>query len=220
MARAEYFIQAGDATVQIGIVTCGDESLAYTLTTEERILQERFSEAGLEVNVELRTIHGGLFPYKDDFDGGNKFLQSDYDDKPGFQQYNQQQPLGSQHIVQINTKEGEKEEISSQKLEDSLLSTLEWLQFDVISHVLVADVGEGVVIAYTCKQGNVIVVWDGREHIDLNFFSFAETEKLAEKMVAGFIHYASRGKKLAAALRDDFPRGIGRVVNFKADLQS
>jgi hypothetical protein len=63
-------------------------------------------------------------------------------------------------------------------------------------------------------------VWDGREHVDLNLFSFHETEGDLETFVTSFMYIASGKSSLDIniGLRDDMPRGIGRVVNFKSDL--
>jgi hypothetical protein len=106
----------------VGIVSCGDDLVAYNLETEESKLREHFAKAGMDVNVELRTIHGGLYTSIYDFDGVRKCLNSDYDSRPGQEQYFQQQPLGSQHIFQVVPKKNSGVvNFTPQRLDDALV---------------------------------------------------------------------------------------------------
>jgi hypothetical protein len=212
-------MQAGDSSIELGIVSCGDDLVAYNLETEEFKLREHFAKAGMDVHVELRTIHGGLFHYDDDFDGGRKFVQSDYDSRPGQEQYSQQQPLGSQHIFQVVPKKNSGAvNLTPGSLDNALVKALAKINCKVSDHHHVGGIGDGVLIAQKCDNGNAILVWDGREHVDLNLFTFNETEGDTEIFVTTFINYASEKNTLDIGLRDDMPRGIGRVVNFKSDL--
>ena len=219
-ARGEFLIEAGDNKVELGVVSCGDDVVAYNLETEEFKLREQFAEADMEVSVELRTIHGGMFIFKEDFDGGNKFVQSDYDNRPGQEQYAQQEPLGSQHIFQVVPKNpGEDFSVSADDLDSALEKALEKIGCEVSSRHRFGDVGEGVVIAQKCNSANAVLVWDGREHIDLNLFTFEEDSDQAKFFVDSFIFYARKTSALNVGLRDDMPRGVGRAINFKSDLE-
>jgi hypothetical protein len=213
-------MQAGESSIELGIVSCGDDLVAYNLETEEFKLREHFAKAGMDVNVELRTIHGGLFHFIDDFDGGRKFTQSDYDNRPGQEQYSQQQPLGSQHIFQVVPKKGFLiENLTPERLDLALVKALSKINCkQVYGRHYVGGIGDGILIAQKCDIGNAILVWDGREHVDLNLFLFHETEGDPETFVTTFMYYATLKNTLNIGLRDDMPRGIGRVVNFKSDL--
>jgi hypothetical protein len=213
-------MQAGDSSIELGIVSCGDDLVAYNLETEESKLLEHFAKAGMDVNVELRTIHGGLFPFDDDYDGGRKFVHSDYDNRPGQEQYSHQQPLGSQHIFQVVPKKGNGVvNLTSERLDLALVKALAKINCKQVSgRHYVGGIGDGVLIAQKCDIGNAILVWDGRDHVDLNLFTFHETEGDPETFVTTFMYYASGKNTLSIGLRDDMPRGIGRVVNFKIDL--
>jgi hypothetical protein len=220
VARAEFLMQAGDSSIELGIVSCGDDLVAYNLETEEFKLREHFAKAGMDVNVELRTIHGGTFHFDDDFDGGRKFLQSDYDNRPGQEQYSQQQPLGSQHIFQVVPKKGFLiKNLTPERLDLALVKAFSKINCKQVSgRHYVGGIGDGILIAQKCDIGNAILVWDGREHVDLNLFLFHETEGDPEAFVSTFMYYAALKNTLNIGLRDDMPRGIGRVVNFKIDL--
>jgi hypothetical protein len=212
-------MQAGDSSIELGIVSCGDDLVAYNLQTEESKLREHFAKAGMDVNIELQTIHGGIFQYNHDYDGIRKFVHSDYDSRPGQEQYSQQQPLGSQHIFQVVPKtDSGVVNFTPQRLDDALVQALAKINCKVSGRHHVSGIGDGVLIAQTCDIGNAILVWDGREQVDLNLFTFQETEGDPEKFVTTFMSNASGGNTLDIGLRDDMPRGIGRVVNFKSHL--
>merc|ERR1712150_92316 len=76
--------------------------------------------------------------------------------------------------------------------------------------------GDGCVLFAFWEGGSCIVVWDGRNHIDLNLFTFQESKEFAKKFVLTFTKRKLRGFK--KKLHDEQPRGIGRVVNLASDL--
>jgi hypothetical protein len=219
VARGEFLLQAGDIKLELGVVASGDEYIANNLATLESMLEKEFNKKAMDVSVELRTIHGGLFHFEEEFEP-TKFLQSDYDNEPGEKQYEQQEPLGRQNIFQLEPAEGVKDvKLSSEKLSGVLEQSLDHIKFEVTSYHHVTDVGDGAVIAYFCKEGSLIAVWDGRQHVDINFFTFEESPGLPETFMGGFLHFVKEVEsKMHIPLRDDQPRGIGRVVNFPSDL--
>merc|ERR1712194_196700 len=78
------------------------------------------------------------------------------------------------------------------------------------------DVGDGGIILVTSPKGYVTLVWDGREHITVNFFTRMEDIGPPEKFAGSFLN--ASGQKLQVGLRDDQPRGINRVINFPSDM--
>ena len=66
------------------------------------------------------------------------------------------------------------------------------------------------------SKGNVIVLWDGRGHVDLNLFLYDEDDQFAKAFEKALTFEL---KVVQLALKDEQPRGIGRVVNFYGDLQ-
>ena len=67
------------------------------------------------------------------------------------------------------------------------------------------------------RKGSIVLVWDGRHHVDLNLFSYDESKDLADSFVETFTVIS--GNKLRVSLRDDQPRGIGRVVSFSSEIK-
>ena len=77
-------------------------------------------------------------------------------------------------------------------------------------------VGDGGLVVTWSVKGYVTLVWDGRENISLNFFTFAEGIGLPERFTKAFLK--ATGNKFQVGLRDDQPRGINRVINFPSDM--
>ena len=78
------------------------------------------------------------------------------------------------------------------------------------------NLGDGCVLAAVWPEGNVVVLWDGRKHVDINLFTYAESVEFADEFVSQF---KSTIPLLEIALRDEQPRGFGRVVNFLHDIE-
>ncbi|KAL3913522.1 MAG: hypothetical protein SGARI_000615 [Bacillariaceae sp.] len=78
------------------------------------------------------------------------------------------------------------------------------------------SVGDGGVILASSKDSNIIIVWDGKEHVDVNMFTFRQSEQLIDGFKDAFLKASAN--TLVVGLRDDQPRGIGHVVNFMSDI--
>ena len=78
-------------------------------------------------------------------------------------------------------------------------------------------VGDGGVVVSVSPKGSAVLSWDGRNHVGINLFSYNDRLELADSFVSSFVSFT--GKKLKVVLRDDFPRGTGRVINFQEDLK-
>jgi hypothetical protein len=65
----------------------------------------------------------------------------------------------------------------------------------VSGHHHLGGIGDGVLIAQKCDIGNAVLVWDGREQVDLNMFTFHETEGDPEISVTTFMYLASGGMR-------------------------
>jgi hypothetical protein len=239
VARAEFILDTLESeTVEIGVVTCGDIAYVYNLFTVEFHLKKTLTEK-YKVDVDLRTVNAGLFPFDYDFNPP-KFLQSDYDNVPGQTQFEEQEPLGRQNIFQLGPATGDKNgPISVGNLsslagsEINIDNLFHWFKqalitsgYDPSTGIFEKSpsVGDGVLILFSNKVCSTILVWDGRDHIDINFFTFKEgrnptnpSRGVPDMFLAGFLKQSKFTLKIN--LRDDQPRGIGRVVNFPSDLK-
>lgn len=223
VARAEFILDhEGEDTVEIGLVLCGEEMYVYNLEVVEHNLKERLTKQH-NVGVELRTINAGLFPYDYDFQP-KAFEQKDYDNEPGLKQYAEQKPLGRQNIFQLESTRPEVV-LTMEGLFHILKQSLQSAGYDASAGKFekATDIGDGGLIVYSSSVGNVILVWDGRSHVDISFFTFEEgrSEKaggdVPEKFINGLLKHSKH--ILRVNLRDDQPRGTGRVINFPSDLE-
>jgi spermidine synthase len=214
MARAEIVFQAGGKTSELGIASTDNEAANYAFEKLEKRLRLRLPGT----TIELRKIHGGLFNFKTNYNP-KAFTLSDYDDGTGKAHFAGQEPLGRQNIFQL---------VRAEEVTDDLELNMAWLWI-CLKNALAAikmkptrvrqypdHIGDGGIIFAFSDLGNVVLVWDGREHIDLNFFTYNEYVGMPEKFIGAFLHHSER--KLNVGLRDDQPRGIGRVINFPSDL--
>jgi len=76
--------------------------------------------------------------------------------------------------------------------------------------------GEGSLWHALWSFGNAAVLWDGRDGVNVNLYLNDENFDLAEQFLAEF---KAKVPSMRVILRDTFPRGTGRVVNFQKDLQ-
>ena len=76
--------------------------------------------------------------------------------------------------------------------------------------------GDGSVLAAFWPGGSIIFMWDGRIHFDMNIFTFFESKNLPEALA---LNLKQEIPGLVTILRDEQPRGYGRVVNFQKDMK-
>jgi spermidine synthase len=77
------------------------------------------------------------------------------------------------------------------------------------------NVGDGFVLVALWTDGSVVVLWDGKKHLDVNLFTYAGGEEIANLFIK---HLNTNLPLLATVLRDEQPRGTGRVVNHMRDI--
>jgi hypothetical protein len=75
--------------------------------------------------------------------------------------------------------------------------------------------GDGLVLSAFWHAGNVVVLYDGRKHVDINLFTYEQDIDIADEFE---MHFQKQIFLLGRGLRDEQPRGIGRVVNFDDDI--
>eukprot|EP00537_Pseudo-nitzschia_pungens_P001155 CAMPEP_0172368666 /NCGR_PEP_ID=MMETSP1060-20121228/28638_1 /TAXON_ID=37318 /ORGANISM="Pseudo-nitzschia pungens, Strain cf. cingulata" /LENGTH=1266 /DNA_ID=CAMNT_0013093337 /DNA_START=265 /DNA_END=4065 /DNA_ORIENTATION=- len=214
-SRAEFVFQADGKTYEYGVVSTFNAKVAYDYEKMEKRIKDRLSESS--VNVELRNIHGAMFRYNHNWNP-TTFKHEDYDSKPGREQFKNQKPLGRQNIYQFVKAAGVEGDLdlSMAKIDSYLTEALKSVQMEPSLSKQYEDVGDGGMILAVSPNGYITLVWDGREHVSVNFFTNEENIGAPEKFVGVFLN--SSGQKLQVGLRDDQPRGTNHVVNFPSDM--
>jgi spermidine synthase/S-adenosylmethionine/arginine decarboxylase-like enzyme len=215
--RAEINIRLGNEAVEFGLVSCGDLAIFHNLHTLEKKIERRLKRGDIPVSVEVVKIQGGVPTFNSDFNP-KEFPHTDYDQQPGDKQYAEQQPLGREAIIQFQLNSA-KESVKMpdfEEIKQILDSTLSTLKYEVTRSETYSDIGDGALILSEFKEGSVVLVWDGRYHIDINLFLFDDSKELADAVASTFVKFTQ--ENMQVGLRDDFPRGLGRVINFMDDL--
>lgn len=78
------------------------------------------------------------------------------------------------------------------------------------------DIGDGLALVAVSSRYSIIATWDGGSFIDFNLFLLSTALDFPS-----LLFDTVRNEKLAhwrLTRREDFPRGIGSVVNFKSDV--
>jgi len=192
IGHAKIRIQAGLDTYVLGAVVCQQERVAYIIESLEQSIVRRFEEQNISgIEVETVYIRGGLYPWMPDFEPNN-FKATDYDMAPALKQY---------------------------VLDTALNKALQAIDVDVTLHDEISEVGDGTVFVHVGSDASAVSVWDGRSHVDVNFFNSLDAEKpdLDDKFLKVLLQ--ELGGRFKVALRDDMPRGTGRVVNFAEDMR-
>lgn len=208
----EIDITIGRSVLGLDIISSNKQTGFKAYKVLEDKLAERLAQDGVEASIEVTSITGALFNFMHDYKP-REYVQEDYPLKPGNEQWEAQTPFGRKTVVQYDKGEGQ-ESLDSKgfvSLIDSFLKNSNLYQFEVYT-----DVGDGVVIVSDGKAGSLIAIWDGRNHVDLNIYMHDDKEIEIIQFLDDFTNLAKN--KLNMGLRDDFPRGTGRVMNFRADL--
>ena len=200
------------AVMELDILSTDAEKGFRQYKTLEETLNAKLATVDSKASAEVISVTGGLFNFQENFDP-HYYAQKDYPEQPGLDQYAAQKPLGRKTVVQFDKPE-KGDAIDEQgfvRLIDSSLAAQTLYKFDVYTNV-----GDGIVVVSDFGAGSVVAQWDGRSHADLSIFLHDDSEAQIKKFIDNFTKLAKG--KFDMGLRDDFPRGTGRVMNFKADL--
>eukprot|EP00797_Seminavis_robusta_P035388 Sro875_g214440.1 Polyamine aminopropyltransferase (834) ;mRNA; r:37576-40077 len=114
--------------------------------------------------------------------------------------------------------------ISSDNVVDALNFALNWILYDRDNGEESYQIqeftdfpGEGCVVVGYWPGGSATILWDGRDHIDANLFTFNENLRQANDFKENLLARISGWKSV---LRDQQPRGVGRIINFERDLHT
>mmetsp|Transcript_5711 Transcript_5711/g.14267 ORF Transcript_5711/g.14267 Transcript_5711/m.14267 type:complete len:638 (-) Transcript_5711:1391-3304(-) len=175
-------------------------------------------------NADSESVAGMVFKQRKDttIDFKNATFE-DYDSVSGLAQWYGQEPLAHQTIVKFEIPE--KIEVDAEKfkvrittlLKEALADTLEHFQDtseDQIS-VETTRIGDGFVTIATWSEGSIVGVWDGAVRFDISIFSLERSAKPCQKTLG-----ASLSEHMDHKSVDAFPRGTGRVMNFRSTFTS
>lgn len=173
------------------------------------------------LSARINVLNGGDWKFQENFEPSRVYLPEDYDQSEPLAQWLSQIPLGHQAIVQMepNPSYDKKVEIVNEQLltkaTNSAINAIDEAGLSEESVKKFCDVGEGCLFVSLFESGTLTVQWDGREHIDVIIFSLTEDIDIVNTFVDEFLTVIP---SYTTMLRDEQPRGIGRIVSYQRDL--
>jgi SAM-dependent methyltransferase len=213
---AQVLLNTTTSSLEVGYLASGDEYFFERLTKMVSTAQDIYPD----ITIEIRNVLGGRWREEkqhmsEDWEFSQVTVEDDYDNKNAKAQWESQVPLATQSMTQyINTVDGEPVKVNNESFVRGCSHAFESVVAQDV-HVY-RNVGEGLVCSGVWETGTAVLLWDGRFQVDFNLFSENDTEELKTFTV----HFFEGAEKLnlKQKLLDVQPRGYGRVVNFKSDL--
>lgn len=168
--------------------------------------------------AESEAVAGTVFEKRKDptIDFKNATFE-DYDSVSALEQFYSQEPLAAQTIVKYNVPSQDKSGKFESRMRKILTESLDKMTSEkskqcVDEHVSVEifKAGDGLLILASWSEGSIVGVWDGALRLDMSIFVLEPSARSVQKYLG-----VALGKYLKTNNLDAFPRGTGRVINFK-----
>eukprot|EP00980_Cylindrotheca_fusiformis_P018566 scaffold6155_cov108-Cylindrotheca_fusiformis.AAC.1 len=216
--RSQLLFNTTSSSLEISMAVSGDPFFIEELTKAVSATQEKTPN----ITLEIRNIVGGRWSEEkkqvcSDWEFSQVTVADDYNHDDARAQWRSQTAVAAQAMLQFsNYIDGAKSIVKREDLVNACNSVFS-TRTDFSLAVYDSDNfgADGTICAGTWDTGSAVISWDGRYQVDLNIFSENGIEE-----VEGF--EADMKMKLPTLdgwLRDIQPRGYGRVVNFKVDIE-
>jgi len=222
-----------DKTAEVGIIGSFDEGFVRKLVAISDTIEKK---TGLRTMID--KMFGGPVQHQKQYNP-EEYAPNSYSERDALRQYTYQSPLASQSVYQLQVQNAnEAKTISSGLIKDALdviigtssrYASPERVDFN-------AEVGDGSLSAVIVSDGHVIVTWDGAGRVTLNVMTVGEkydpvlygdyTDEVSDMVLAEHktdivdIFLSKLPASTTVDMRDQMPRGINRVVNFKYDINA
>merc|ERR1719232_705080 len=166
--RSEVLFNSSTSSLEMGVTSSGDRVFTKHLV---EVVSNIENKTGLLSDV--KNIQGGLWEYMEEFKP-KCFEPHDYDQSAPLKQWNSQRPVGFQSIFQLEGKRKISAAIVRYAFDNS------------VKPKIFNDVGDGLLFVSLMSGGIVIVVWDGKKHVDVNIFSYSLEQNYAKRILDKF----------------------------------
>jgi len=174
----------------------------------------------------IQNIYGGIWHYQPDFVPSKSYTPDDYDQTSSLEQWNSQVPLGHQVVFQMEPEESEKDnlvlsnDLVRAALELSILqSSLPLFEENDLKMIEeYNEAGDGHLLVSLWSGGSIVLLWNGKDHVDINI-SVYKSDEAFESIKAFEENFTNVISELKTILRDEQPRGVGRVVSYWNDIE-
>ena len=217
---------SNNGKLEMGMTSSGDFRYTQKYLRAVANLESQFGVKG-----DVRDLRGGLYLYYEDWKPDPYYLPQDYDQTSPYEQYKSQVPMGFQTLFQLGPK-NDKTKLATLGTEQMIQYLRQaWIEsMNVEGEKLVFHsypIGSGFVVSSTMITksldsttiigGSCMVVFDGNKLLNVNLFTYDENRDV-HKDFAGAILSGMKMKQLEVKLRDMQPRGYGKVLSFRSDL--
>eukprot|EP00548_Thalassiothrix_antarctica_P015362 CAMPEP_0194175700 /NCGR_PEP_ID=MMETSP0154-20130528/9699_1 /TAXON_ID=1049557 /ORGANISM="Thalassiothrix antarctica, Strain L6-D1" /LENGTH=997 /DNA_ID=CAMNT_0038889599 /DNA_START=61 /DNA_END=3055 /DNA_ORIENTATION=- len=217
---------SNNGKLEMGMTSSGDFRYTQKYLRAVANLESQFGVKG-----DVRDLRGGLYLYYEDWKPDPYYLPQDYDQTSPYEQYKSQVPMGFQTLFQLGPK-NDKTKLATLETEQMIQYLRQaWIEsMNVEGEKLVFHsypIGSGFVVSSTMITksldsttiigGSCMVVFDGNKLLNVNLFTYDENRDV-HKDFAGAILSGMKMKQLEVKLRDMQPRGYGKVLSFRSDL--
>lgn len=201
---SEIYVGDGKKTMSFGMIHEGNsESLQKLLRAQVKLDQTdvvKFSD------IRKVTIRGAMREQTNY--NPVTFSWADYDQRPGLEQFYNQRPVGIQTVFQLGLAPNSKKELSFPSIKNAFKIAMRKLDKD--STEAFHEIGDGGLYIGLSSKGQVVVTWDGAESVNVNIFVYDENANIYDLFAA---HFGENLPPLKLMLRDEQPRGYGKVIN-------
>eukprot|EP00522_Entomoneis_paludosa_P009895 CAMPEP_0172455196 /NCGR_PEP_ID=MMETSP1065-20121228/11940_1 /TAXON_ID=265537 /ORGANISM="Amphiprora paludosa, Strain CCMP125" /LENGTH=1595 /DNA_ID=CAMNT_0013207655 /DNA_START=24 /DNA_END=4811 /DNA_ORIENTATION=+ len=199
------FVDESGGHMELNVFSSGDPLFITHANEIPSKIEQQTNFSG-----KVKHVGGVAFTMQEDMDWTQSFVPQDFEQDAPYKQWKSQQPEGLQTIFQFKSSA----ELARSQIEELLSAALKKLSIDTVAEEF-ADHGDGSLFIASWSEGNVVVLWDGKDNVGLNLFTYEERVVFANNFSAAF----TQTGLLESALRDEMPRGHGRVVNLRKDLE-
>lgn len=201
---SEIYVGDGKKTMSFGMIHEGNsESLQKLLRAQIKLDQ---TDAVKYSDIRKVTIRGAMREQTNY--NPVTFSWADYDQRPGLEQFYSQRPVGIQTIFQLGLAPNSKKELSFPSIKNAFKIAMRKLEKD--STEAFHEIGDGGLYIGLSSKGQVVVTWDGAESVNVNIFVYDENANIYDLFAA---HFGENLPPLKLMLRDEQPRGYGKVIN-------
>jgi len=214
LLKADITFQAADEYADVNIIVTDNKT--KDVAKMKQVLTNIEKRTGLRASIE--EVLGGSIHYES-VHNPTDFVPSDYDRTGPSEQWSSQQPLEFQTIFQLEVQR-EKTKLAKSKIKLAFEKTLALIDSpdspsgSAEVHEF-SSMGDGCLLVAIWEGSSVLVLWDGRQHVDINLTIDEEDDDYMDAFEKTFIKEIP---VLKTTLRDEQPRGHGRVINFSDDI--
>jgi len=226
---SEHLIRSGtvvlDKSAAVGVVVSANDSFPRKLVAVAENVEKKTG-----VSTEIDKIRSGPVPFQDGYDP-NIHSRSEYAPLDAVEQYVNQIPLASQSIYQLEVRNDDEIKTLSRTFAKEVLdSIIEESKRFASSQDAYFEAGDGSVAVVSSSSGHIFITWNGAGLFTINILTDGEQYKkvvdddlwsdmvLVEHKAVIDVFMSKLPASTVIAVREQMPRGVNRVVNFKSDM--